>query len=132
MPNETVQTPQVPSGNVAAAQATLSVPAATAQVSSAAPAAEQETLEVHISFLVNFFIFYAFLLFSSRLLFSTASVCSAGFLLHLFSCFLAVSCKFYICLVHASSLFAHGSFLFVICLNLFACCSGPWDFGDFL
>ena len=43
MPNETVQTPQVPSGNVAAAQATLSVPAATAQVSSAAPAAEQET-----------------------------------------------------------------------------------------
>ena len=60
MPNETVQTPQVPSGNVAAAQATLSVPAAPAQVSSAAPAAEQETLEVHISdicFLVNFLYF---------------------------------------------------------------------------
>ena len=58
MPNETVQTPQVPSGNVAAAQATLSVPAATAQVSSAAPAApEQETLEVHICFLVNFLYF---------------------------------------------------------------------------
>ena len=57
MPNETVQTPQVPSGNVAAAQATLSVPAATTQVSSAAPAAEQETLEVHICFLVNFLYF---------------------------------------------------------------------------
>ena len=57
MPNETVQTPQVPSGNVAAAQATLSVPAATAQVSSAAPAAQQETLEVHICFHVNFLYF---------------------------------------------------------------------------
>ena len=41
-PNETVQTPQVPSGNVAAAQATLSLPAATAQVSSAASAAERK------------------------------------------------------------------------------------------
>ena len=57
MPNETVQTPQVPSGNVAATQAALSVPAATAQVSSAAPDAEQETLEVHICFLVNFLYF---------------------------------------------------------------------------
>ena len=45
------------SGIVAAPQATLSVPAATAQVSSAAPAAEQETLEVHICFLVNFLYF---------------------------------------------------------------------------
>ena len=69
MPNETVQTPQVPSGNVAAAQATLSVPAATAQVSSAAPAAEQETLEVHICFLVNFLFLCFPALFASLALF---------------------------------------------------------------
>ena len=131
MPNETVQTPQVPSGNVAAAQATLSVPAATAQVSSAAPAAEQETLEVHICFLVNFLYFmpsYSFRLACSfRLL---------VFVLRVF-CFIVspVFSPFYASFTFPSFMLRvclHMAVLYVICLNLFACCSGLWDFGDFL
>ena len=119
MPNETVQTPQVPSANVAAAQATLSVPAATAQVSSAA----------HICFLVNFLYFIPSCSFRLACSFRLLMFCgfSASFIPLLFSTFYV---SFYICLIHASSCL-HVAVLYVICLNLLHVALAFWTLKIF-